>query len=274
VTFERVWVDGIDGSTVSAFDRGLQYGDGVFETLTCIDGRPRFLERHLERLERGRARLGLGGAATVTLRRELEQAAAGAARAILKLVLTRGPALARGYQTQGNEAGTRVLLRYEWPAEPPERAEHGVAVRLGTLRFAENPALGGLKHLNRLEQILARREWCDAEHFESLHLAGSGCLASGTMTNLFLVLGERLVTPSVERCGVAGIMRELVLECAREHGIATHVGPIPAECLDTADELFLTNVRIGVVPVTRLPTRRLVPGALTRRLQQWLADAR
>jgi 4-amino-4-deoxychorismate lyase len=271
---ECAWVDGIEGSAVAALDRGLHYGDGVFETVTCIDGRPRFLDRHLRRLELGRARLGLGGAPSATLRLELERAAAGAARAILKLVLTRGPALARGYQTQGDEAGTRVLLRYGWPAEPPEHAAQGVAVRLGTLRFAENPALGGLKHLNRLEQILARREWRDAEHFESLHLAGSGCLASGTMTNLFLVLGDQLVTPSVEQCGVAGIMRELVLECAREHGIATRIGPIPAGHLDTADELFLTNVRIGVVPVTRLPTRRLEPGTLTRRLQQWLADAR
>ena len=155
---ERAWVDGIEASTVSVLDRGLQYGDGVFETVTCLDGTPRFLERHLARLERGRARLGLPGPPLATLRRELEVAAHGGGRALLKLLVTRGPAIARGYQTNGAERGTRVLLRYAWPEEPAAHARDGVRVRLGALRYGESAALAGLKHLNRLEQVLARRD--------------------------------------------------------------------------------------------------------------------
>ncbi len=268
------WVDGIPSEVISPLDRGLMYGDGVFETVTCRDGRPRFLERHLSRLEQGRARLGLPGVSVDTLRVELLHAARDRGRAILKLVVTRGVAQARGYATTGIEPGARILLRYPWPDEPPERWQHGVGVRLGALRFGENPALAGIKHLNRLEQIMARREWSDAETFESLHFARSGCLASGTMSNVFIVCGGELVTPSVESCGVAGVMRELVLETAQRAGIGARVDRIEPERFDAAEELFLTNVRIGIAPVARIGERRLRPGPLTRRLQELLREAR
>jgi 4-amino-4-deoxychorismate lyase len=190
------------------------------------------------------------------------------------LILTRGAALARGYQTTGDELGTRILMQYEWSPEPPQRPLAGVAVRRGRLRFSQNADLAGIKHLNRLEQVLARREWSDPEYFESVHLTGSGCLASGTMSNLFLVLGGQLVTPSVDYCGVAGVMRELVLERAREAGIGTRVDTLAPELLDIAEELFLTNVRIGIVPIVRIGEQRRPAGPLTRRLQELLIDAR
>jgi 4-amino-4-deoxychorismate lyase len=245
----------------------------VFETICCVDGAPRFLERHLARLERGRGCLGLPGAPLPLLRSEIESAARVQPRALLKLVLTRGPARARGYATLGTESGTRVLLRYPWPDEPVGRAHTGVRVRLGVTRFAESPALAGLKHLNRLPQVLARREWQGEDIFESLHLAPSGALVSGTMSNVFLVVGGELLTPSSDACGVAGVMREVVLEVAEMAGIAVHLGRPGLEELARADEIFLTNVRIGVLPVGQFAERTLTAGPVTRRLQRLVLDA-
>ena len=270
---DGAWVDGEPADGCSVLDRGLHYGDGVFETICCTERTPRFLERHLARLERGRVRLGLPGPPLPLLRSEIEHAALEQPRAILKLVVTRGRALARGYATLGTETGTRLLLRYPWSEEPAARAHTGVRVRLGVTRFADSPALAGLKHLNRLQQVIARREWQDEGTFESLHLAPSGALVSGTMSNVFLVRRGELLTPSSDACGVAGVMREVVLEAAAANGITAYCRPLGLDQLARADEIFLTNVRIGVTPVARFIERTLTPGPVTRRLQYLLRDA-
>ena len=264
-----VWVNGRPGGAVSALERGLHYGDGLFETIACVGGRPRFLALHLERLARGCARLGF----EFPDRDELEQeilAAAEAPGAIVKVLLTRGPALARGYASTGAEQPTRVTLRYRWDEEPRLRLA-GVRVRTAALRLGENPALAGLKHLNRLEQVLARREWSDGDIAEALMYSASGRLISGVMSNVFLVEGQRLRTPRIDRCGVAGIMRQVVLREAARAGIAVEEGPLDAEDLARAREIFLTSAVIGLRPVRALDGRVCEIGALTRELQRLLA---
>jgi 4-amino-4-deoxychorismate lyase len=139
------------------------------------------------------------------------------------------------------------------------------------LRLGENPALAGLKHCNRLEQVLARREWTDPGIAEALLFSSSGKLASGTMSNVFIVDGSNLRTPRMDRCGVAGIMRRVVLREAARVGISAREDVLDAEDLRNASEIFLTNARIGVWPVRSLDRRELgPPGPITRRLQQAL----
>ena len=268
---EAVLVDGRAADTLSALDRGLHYGDGLFETLACLRGRPRFLELHLERLARGCARLGIEFPVREELRHEILAVAGEAKRAVVKLLLTRGPALARGYAVAGGERPTRVTLRYAWPQEPADAATEGVRVRIAALRLGENPALAGLKHLNRLEQVLARREWSGGEIGEALMFSSSGRLISGVMSNVFLVAGGRLRTPLLDRCGVAGIMRAVVLREAARAGIAAEEAPLEAADLAGARELFLTSALIGVRPVRELDGRSCEIGALTRELQRRLA---
>jgi 4-amino-4-deoxychorismate lyase len=134
----------------------------------------------------------------------------------------------------------------------PVFPERGVALRIARLALAENPALAGLKHLNRLDNVLAASEPEHEHCFDSLLLDSSGLVVSGTLCNVFLVEQGRLVTPSVERLGVAGVMRGIVLrECGRL-GLSCEVRAVPAAELWSADEVFVTNARIGVVPVHRL----------------------
>ena len=256
-------------AAVSVLERGLHYGEGLFETIACVAGRPRLLERHLRRLASGCERLGLP-CDVASIESEVRELAASAVRAIVKLLLMRGPAVARGYALTGRERPVRCALRYAWPDEEPGAAEHGLRVRLAKLRLGENPALAGLKHCNRLEQVLARREWSDPGIGEALMFSSSGALVSGTMSNVFLVRGSKLLTPSVDRCGVAGVMRETVLEIAAQLGIAIEERRLDGAELAAAEELFLTNALIGIRPVRELEGVDLAPGPVTRRLQREL----
>jgi 4-amino-4-deoxychorismate lyase len=268
---ESVRIDGHAAGVLAPLERGLHYGDGLFETIACLGGRPRFLERHLERLAHGCERLGIGFPGHETLGREILAVADEARRAVVKVLLTRGAAVARGYAVAGSERPTRVTLRYRWESEDPALARDGVRVRIAALRLGENPHLAGLKHLNRLEQVEARREWSDPGIAEALMFSSSGRLVSGVMSNVFLVENSRLVTPRLDRCGVAGIMRAAVLGAAPQLGIAAEEAALEAGDLARAPEIFLTSALIGVRPVREVDGRALAPGPITRALQRALA---
>jgi 4-amino-4-deoxychorismate lyase len=268
---EQMRVNGRTAAEVSVLERGLHYGDGLFETIACIGGVPRFLTRHLERLTGGCERLGLGGIDVPALAEEVRALARDGGRAIVKVLVTRGPALARGYGVSGREVPTRILLRYAWPAEEGASGQPGVRVRIAAMRLGENPVLAGLKHCNRLEQVLARREWNDPAIGEALMFSSSGALVSGTMSNVFLVRDSTLFTPRLDLCGVAGIMRAVVLEEARAAGIACAECRLGAEELPRAREVFLTNALFGIQRVRELAGVSLTPGALTGELEARLA---
>lgn len=161
-------------SGLTVLDRGLHFGDGLFETLACRSGRVRFLQLHLERLTRGCERLRIFAPDAALLRAECEQLARTRDHSLLKILVTRGPATARGYAPQGDERPSRIVLRYGWPALDPRHAVEGIAVRLGNMRLGENPLLAGLKHLNRLELVMARAELTDPAVFELLLFSSSG----------------------------------------------------------------------------------------------------
>jgi 4-amino-4-deoxychorismate lyase len=264
------WVDGQPADSVSVLERGLHYGDGLFETIAVLNGEARLLGRHLQRLATGCERLGLR-AEPAQIGAEVRAAAAEMPRAVIKVLLTRGRALARGYALSGAEIPTRIMLRYPWPAEDPAAAQAGARVRIATLRLGENPALAGVKHLNRLEQVLARREWSDPGIMDALMFSHSGDLISGTMTNVFIVRDATLFTPRLERCGVAGVMRATVLALAAAGGVPVRECALSAQDLGAAEELFLTNALIGIRPVRELEGAALPLGPLTRRLRAELA---
>ena len=182
----------------------------------ACNGRPRFLALHLQRLAGGCARLALPAPDPAVLAHELQSAAAARDCAVLKLIVTRGRALARGYRFSGAEqaharAAALSLGRRRMGA-PRSKA---CGCDSATMPLGENPRLAGLKHLNRLEQVLARHEWSDPAIVEALLFSTAGALVSGTMSNVFLVHGRALLTPRLERCGVAGIMREVVRRARR-----------------------------------------------------------
>jgi len=239
----------------------VQYGDGLFETMSCRHGRVRWLEPHLARLRLGCERLGIAIPDRATLQREFTALAAGSERCLLKLIVTRGVAQGRGYRPSGSEQPTRILMRYPWPAAPAaEFRVHCSPVPLGG-----NPALAGIKHLNRLEQVLAQRAAAQAGVDEALQRGPDGDFVSGTMSNIFVVRGKVWQTPPIVCCGVAGVMRSLVLGTAPGVGLSVREAPLTAADLQAADAIVLSNVRLGLQAVHWYEGRRLsVPDSLPR----------
>jgi 4-amino-4-deoxychorismate lyase len=261
-------VDGAPATSIDVLDRGLHFGDGLFETIACPRGTPRLIELHLARLLNGCARLKIPFTDDGALRAEIAALSAAGEAMLLKVIVDRGSATARGYGVRGDERARRIVLRYEWPQEQPEWRAQGVPVRIAALALGENPALAGLKHLNRLEQVLARMEAADSQALEALLFSSSGRLISGTMSNVFLVRDNRLYTPRLDRCGVAGVMRQALMSEAARAQIPVSEAELGRADLEQAEEVFLTNARIGIWPVRTLEGRTLGAGALTHRLQE------
>ncbi|TLX59410.1 aminodeoxychorismate lyase [Stutzerimonas nosocomialis] len=266
----RSWVNGHPADGVAVHDRGLAYGDGLFETIRVIDGSPRYAERHLRRLARGCQRLSIPCEPEL-LGSELQAFARQLGDGVAKLILTRG-AGQRGYGSPDPCHPTRLLLAAPAPAYPDEHAVDGVALYPCTTRLAEQPLLAGLKHLNRLEQVFARAEWRDTCYAEGLMRDTSGRVIEGVFSNLFMVVDGQLTTAGLDRCGVAGIMRERILEIAVRQGWQVDERDIEPERLWRASEVFCCNSQYGIWPVRSLQTHAWPVGPITRKLQSLIAE--
>ncbi|MGD8591250.1 MAG: aminodeoxychorismate lyase [Gammaproteobacteria bacterium] len=249
----NILINGEPCDSVSALDRGLHYGDGVFETLKVYRGQIMFLEQHLQRLLQGCERLQIPQPPLEKLIQEANRLTGDEEKAVLKILITRGRG-GRGYRMPENAHGNRIVIRYAFPEYSPAKYHRGVVVRLCDLRLSSNAALAGIKHLNRLEQVLARAEWQDESIAEGLMMDTKGNIIEGTMSNVFIVSQNRLLTPDLTSCGVAGIIRQYVLNTAQDLGISHDITEVKKEVLLSADEVFLSNSLIGLWPV-----RQIVP---------------
>jgi 4-amino-4-deoxychorismate lyase len=268
-----VLIDGKPRTQIDVRDRGLQYGDGLFETMAVLDGEVRRLDAHLARLQSGCERLGIVMPERTLLTAEIAAVTLNAQRAVLKLMVTRGFG-GRGYRLPDQPAPTRILWLDAWPEYPAEWAHTGVNVRVCSTVLGVQPQLAGIKHLNRLEQILARREWQGSDDVaEGLMMDTRGAVICGTMTNVFVVHSGNLLTPRLDRCGVAGTVRAAILQAAAELGIPGKEVAIDFDALREADEVFLTNALIGVWPVRRLGDHSYRVGPVTRQLQAVVASS-
>lgn len=269
-----ILINGEARTSIDVTDRGLQYGDGLFETIAIVDGRAPLWERHMQRLAQGCERLQIAMPDAAVLAEEAAHLSRAVRRAVLKVIVTRGGG-GRGYRAPQSSQPTRALSLNPWPTYAPSYVAPGIALRVCETRMASNPRLAGIKHLNRLEQVLARSEWRDEQIAEGLMLDLDDGVIEGTMTNLFAVIDDRLVTPSVARAGVAGVARALVLELAPALGLETRVARLTLADLRDAQELFVTNSLIGLWPVARLEAQAYAgaQGFRTAQLRAALRDA-
>jgi 4-amino-4-deoxychorismate lyase len=262
-------VNGSPGESVPVDDRGLAYGDGLFETIAIRAGQPRFLDAHLERLQQGCDRLGIPYPGNERLEADI-RLLGDCQHGTLKILLTRGSG-PRGYAPPEVATVTRILGLTESEADLTPVA--AVRVRYCATPVAVNRALAGIKSLNRLEQVLARAEWDDPGIQEGLMLNDRGDVVCGTMTNLFLVSGGGLLTPDLGECGVRGVMRDRVIRVAEQNNISVAELRVSRTNIENAEDMFLTNSLIGVWPVAELDGQTFTRSALTLRLMQLLADA-
>ncbi|VAW82083.1 Aminodeoxychorismate lyase [hydrothermal vent metagenome] len=264
-------VNGIAAQVVAADERALLYGDGLFETLAVRQGQAEFIDYHLQRLRVGCECLALDFDSWQSLQDDIDVLSRRHPDAAIKVILSRTVGN-RGYQIEPRQAVTRIISTHALPAWPQNYAETGIRIRICDLRLSIQPQLAGIKHLNRLEQVLARAEWQN-EYQEGLLLDYNGRLVEASMSNIFLVHESGLVTPSLQDCGVAGVMRSVIIELAEQLGIACRIQPLSTDMLDTHHELFVCNSLIGIWPVVALESRcQYRIGATTRALQQALSE--
>lgn len=267
------WVNGAPAACVPADDRGFAYGDGVFETMAVESGSIRLLNRHLERAALGCRRLGFPVVDWDGVRDQIGALLATesrlARRAVARLTVTRGGGAA-GYRP--GDTAPRIVLSLR--PRPPAMVGP-VRIRWCRTTVPSHPQLAGIKHLNRLPQVLARAEWSDESVFEGLMCDQQGRVACGTMTNVFTFSERQLRTPDLSEAGVAGVMRACVLEAATELGIDTAVTALTVRDVHDADEVFLTNAVRGVIPVAELAGHTYcAPGPVSDSISGWLAERR
>ena len=249
-------------AALDAGDRGLAYGDGLFETMRVHAGAPVFWQAHWQRLAAGAARLGIPLPDESVVRREADAQLATRAEGVLKLVLTRGLG-ERGYAPPAMANPTVVLSDHALPA-----SRDALVLRWCRTRMAVQPLLAGIKHLNRLEQVLARAEWDDAAIDDGVLCDTEDRVVCTTSMNLFARIGGRWVTPPVSRCGVGGIIRGWLLG----QGLAVEADISQAE-LSHAAALCACNAVRGILSVRGLGAHAWPASPEVGDLQRRLADA-
>ena len=266
-------LNGEQKDDINIADRGFQYGDGVFETIEVIDGRPLFLDRHLKRLENACCKILIPAPDITLLAEESWQLSSPCRHGVLKIIVTRGSG-GRGYRQPPHIIPTRLLSIYPYPDYPEQYQTQGITVRFCQNLLSSNPALAGIKHMNRLEQILARAEWQDETIQEGLMLDSQARVIEGTMSNLFLVKNRKLFTPELSKSGVAGIVRAIVMELARQQDMGVEEIHVDKSSLLQADEVFVTNSVIGIWPVKQIEQQYFNIGPITRSLQNMFQQMR
>jgi len=249
-----ILVGGQAVDSISVNDRGLAYGDGLFETIAVVDGQPCLWSKHLHRLLRGCQKLNIAFTDSSKLETEVfELSQQTKADGVIKVIITRGQGTS-GYKPQSSDNPLRIVQFQKRPTFSEELYRNGVIARFCKQGLSANPSLAGIKHLCRLEQVLARMEWQD-EYHEGIMFDDQGNAIEGTMSNLFIIKDSMLKTPKLDDCGVRGVMREWILEQCAQHHVAVEESRLDRQAVLEADGLFFCNALIRVWPVRRLENR-------------------
>ena len=265
----KVLINGIPSGYVSVTDRGLHYGDGVFETIACAGNRPVFIRQHLKRMETGARKLKIPFPGRQLLLDDINCLISGnKGSGVIKLILTRGGGK-RGYRYEAKQVPTRVCMFSAWPDSVALWRKHGMTARFCDTQVSLNPRLAGIKSLNRLDSVLASSELGTA--FDEGFLSDiEGNVIEGTMSNVFAVLDDALVTPDLSRCGVNGIIREQIIDIALKNNIKLVTRSITRDELLDSREIFVCNSVIGVCGVKQLEQQLYNTDTMTKTINKIL----
>lgn len=242
------WVNGQRHDALALSDRGLQFGDGCFTTARVTDGKVDLLSWHIERLQQAAQRLMLPSTDWMAFELEMVHAAESISLGVVKAILTRGCG-GRGYSPAGCEHPTRIVARNNYPMHYLQWREQGISLALSPVPLGRNPLLAGLKHLNRLEQVLIRAYLDQTAADEALVLDTAGMLVECCAANLFWRKGKAIFTPDLSQAGVAGLMRRRVIALLAGSKYGLHFVSEPLDTLADADEVLVSNTLMPVLPV-------------------------
>ncbi len=241
-------INGCQQQTLAANDRAVQFGDGCFTTARIQTGEIQLLQAHLARLRDAFERLFIPFTDWAILEQEMIALAGRQQTGVLKVMITRG-AGGRGYSAAGCQTPTRILSLSALPAHYARWQQEGITLALSPIRLGRNPHLAGVKHLNRLEQVLIRTHLEQTAGDEALVLDSDGLLTECCAANLFWRQGMTVFTPCLDQAGVKGIMRQFIIDRLAASGFTFAEVAAPLKALADADEVLICNALMPVVPV-------------------------
>lgn len=256
-------INGKPSSLIDVRDRGLAYGDGVFETMRVVyDSEHKkasipLFEWHLTRFSEGVKRLKLGFVDEVCARfkEDIFSALSSISHdAICKIIVTRGSG-GRGYTPSENAEVQMITQLMPAPECPSDYGSEGIAVKRCNHRLSSQPALAGIKHLNRLDQVLASQELVVEQ--EGLMFDQENNLVEGIKSNILVFSGSKVFTPSIESCGVRGTLRDFLISNSQTLGIQISESIIDRKMLAKSDGLAMINSVFGIWPVRELDGQTL-----------------
>jgi len=261
-----MWINGIEQTDIAARDRAVQFGDGCFTTAAIQDGKIQLLAAHLQRLQESCERLFMPLPNLPQLATEMQQIAAEQTQAVLKVILTPG-AGGRGYSRKGCTAPTRILSLSPWPQHYATLQQQGATLVTSPIMLARNPLLAGLKHLNRLEQVLIRHHLDKTKADEALVLDTAGTVVECCAANLFWRKGNNIFTPRLEQAGVNGIMRRYLMAQMARSGQSCQLIDGSRDDVLNADEVVICNALMPVLPVRKIDDVSFTARTLYQQLQ-------
>jgi aminodeoxychorismate lyase len=258
-----VLINGEEQDKISIFNRNMQYGDGLFETCVAMDNQILFWPRHFSRLEIGCEKLNINkideGLWLSDIKKAFELSSK--KNCIVKLILSRGNSL-RGYGYKDDIEPVRVVIVSEMPQPLINK---NFSLEYSKSGYHSNPQLAGIKHCNRLEQILART---NLSSNEAIMLDEKENIISVTQGNIYFIFGNKLLTPKLDRCGVVGSRRLLILGLAMSLKMEALESNITLNQAQKADEVFISNSVIGIQPVHSIESHNLGRNPLTEKIQK------
>ncbi len=264
-------INGEQGGSIHVMDRAVMYGDGVFRTMRMDHGQIKSWPQQYQKLHADCQALDILCPAQNTLEQELQQFARDEPNCVIKIIVSRGEG-GRGYSVPTSASPNRVVLSAALPDYPPRYWSDGIQLHLCEIRLSHQPRLAGIKHLNRLENVLARMEWTDADIPEGLLLDAEGWVVEGTMSNLFMRVGQKLFTPDLSACGVTGLQRDRILKYAPTLGLSVEISRFKLPNLLQAEEIFVSNSLIGIWPVRQIAAIPIPLGPVTIKMQRLLEN--
>jgi len=245
----KVLINGEFEESISSLDRGFHYGDGLFETILVESNIPCFLDAHIQRLQKGCDVLGFPPVDVGIIKQEISQLI-DTAYGTIKLVVSRGVG-ERGFTPPANPVITRVLS-FSGTNKGIKESLGYIDLMLCHTRLSRQPLLAGIKHLNQLERVLARREIGNTHQLEGLMLDDNERVIEGTMSNIFIVRKGVLKTPELAQSGVLGVIRQHLIQQTEQEGIECQVAELTVDDLKNADEIFMTNSLMPIRCVKQL----------------------
>ena len=274
-SMDNVWVNGKQGQLIPANDRGLNYGDGLFLTMRVnADGIIHFLESHLSRIKQAVYRLNFGSQEQLWQLPEvqidlLQEIALANPNSGIKLLISRGVG-GRGYSAVNCNDITIVISIFELPSHYSQLQKSGVRLLKSEVQLASQPLLAGLKHLNRLEQVLIKSYSIDSGFDDWLVVDSNNNVIEASMANLFFLRDGTWITPTISRCGVAGVMREQVIYQLLGFGFNVEITDIAFNELKQIEHIIMTNSLMGAIDVTQITDMSFNKWELTKSLNKSL----